>query len=374
MGNEARLAYEPAMVPHPGETVAEYLEFYGWTQRDLARRTDLTPKTISEICGGKAPITPPTALAFEKAFRRPAHFWLNLQRQFDEARARDLAAAKHQEWGHWVRRFPLKEMSSFGWLDENAKSSTDALLSFFGVSSPASWQSVWQACDVAYRQTRRFQTSPEAVSAWIRATELFASQLELEFEDFDEDKFRSSLSTLRYQTKYAADKFVPEVQSICALVGVAVVWVPELPKTGISGCARWLTPTKALIALTLRYKTDDQMWFTFFHEIGHILLHRRQHEVIVDNAAEDLTDQIVDPQMQRKEEEANRFAADTLFPPTALEAFIKRNDLSNEAIIQFAEEQHIGPGLVVGRLQREGILNYHQGNALKRRFNWARAN
>jgi len=40
-------------VPHPGETVMEYLEFQGWSQRDLARRTDLTPKTISEICNGK---------------------------------------------------------------------------------------------------------------------------------------------------------------------------------------------------------------------------------------------------------------------------------------------------------------------------------
>ena len=49
-----------------GETIVEYLEFNGWTQRDLARRTGLTPKTVSEICNGKAPITPSTALALEK--------------------------------------------------------------------------------------------------------------------------------------------------------------------------------------------------------------------------------------------------------------------------------------------------------------------
>ncbi len=72
---------------HPGEVVAEYLEFNQWSQRDLARRADITPKTISEICSGKAPITPATALAFEKVLGRPARFWLNLQRQFDEAHA-----------------------------------------------------------------------------------------------------------------------------------------------------------------------------------------------------------------------------------------------------------------------------------------------
>ena len=81
-------AYEPNEVPHPGETVMEYLEFCAWTQSDLARRTGLTPKTISEICNGRAPITPSTALALEKVLQRPAHFWLNLQRQYDELTAR----------------------------------------------------------------------------------------------------------------------------------------------------------------------------------------------------------------------------------------------------------------------------------------------
>ena len=58
------------------------------------------------------------------------------------------------------------------------------------------------------------------------------------------------------------------MQQMCAAVGVAVVVVPELPHTGISGCARWLSDGRALIGLTLRYKTDDQMWFTFFHELA----------------------------------------------------------------------------------------------------------
>src|SRR5438874_2979949 len=110
MDSEQRTLFEQSTVAHPGETVGEYLDFYGWSQRDLARRTGLTPKTISEICSGKAPITPPTALAFEKAFQRPAHLWLNLQRHFDEAEARRRELAKSSKWGDWVRTFPLQEM------------------------------------------------------------------------------------------------------------------------------------------------------------------------------------------------------------------------------------------------------------------------
>jgi HTH-type transcriptional regulator / antitoxin HigA len=101
---------EATAVLHPGEVVANYLEFHGWAQRDLARRTGLTPKTISEICNGKAPVTAPTALAFEKALQRPAHFWLNLQRQFDEAEARHYEIAKSLQWLDWARKFPLKEV------------------------------------------------------------------------------------------------------------------------------------------------------------------------------------------------------------------------------------------------------------------------
>src|SRR5260370_314127 len=144
------------------------------------------------------------------------------------------------------------------------------------------------------------------------------------------------------------------MQDLCAAAGVAAVIVPELPHTGISGCARWLSDKKALIGMTLRYKTDDQFWFTFFHEVAHILLHRKEHAFILDNAVENLTDKVVDPEMQRNEEEANRFAGDTLIPSDALGRFIQQKDFSNDAIHRFAEEQSIGPGIVVGRLQHDG--------------------
>src|SRR5438477_6477429 len=85
---QASIPFIPDAV-HPGEIVSEYVEFHGWTQRDLARRTGLTPKTISEICNGKAPVMPATALALEKLLRRPTALWLNLQRQYDEMEARN---------------------------------------------------------------------------------------------------------------------------------------------------------------------------------------------------------------------------------------------------------------------------------------------
>src|SRR5436853_6312913 len=145
MDSEQRTLFEQSTVAHPGETVGEYLDFYGWSQRDLARRTGLTPRTVSEICNGKAPITPPTALAFEKAFQRPAHLWLNLQRHFDEAEARSREFTKSLEWRAWVQSFPLKEMRQLNFSLPPGRSDADTLLNFFGVSSPDSVNSVCKA-------------------------------------------------------------------------------------------------------------------------------------------------------------------------------------------------------------------------------------
>lgn len=368
MAEEMDIQYQPESIAHPGETVLDYLEWNGWSQRDLARRTGLTPKTISEICNGKGPITPPTALAFEKVFRRPAHLWLNLQRQYDEAEARRRVSAKLPHWENWASRFPFREMIERKLIEPRAEQRVDALLRFFGVSSPESWHSVWQATNVAYRQTRKFDTTPEAISAWTRAAELQAA--EIETQDFDEKKLRDFVNDLRRFTRQDIQEVGSEIESLCARAGVAVVWVPELTHTGISGCARWLTERKALIALTLRYKADDQIWFTFFHEVAHILLHRKRHSFILDNAEKDLTDSTVDPQMQRDEEEASRFAADTLIPPDALLQFIRDGAFTSDAICQFADTLAIAPGIVVGRLQREGVLRRSQGNALKRTYDW----
>jgi len=154
-----QLAVDLNAVPHPGDTVAEYLEFNDWSQSELARRTGLTPKTISEICNGKGPISPSTAIALERVLERPAHFWLNLQRQYDEAAARRTALSQLAQWDDWAKKFPVKEMKRLRFALPAGRSDTDSLLSFFGVSSPDSWKSLWRSTGVSYRQTRRFHVN-----------------------------------------------------------------------------------------------------------------------------------------------------------------------------------------------------------------------
>ncbi|MCC7153323.1 MAG: ImmA/IrrE family metallo-endopeptidase [Bryobacterales bacterium] len=262
-----------------------------------------------------------TALAFEKVFQRPARFWLNLQRQYDEVEARRREQAKAAKWDGWVRHFPLKEMRQLQFSLPEGRSDADVLLGFFGVTSPESWASVWRASAVQYRQTRTFKARDEAIAAWVRETEIAARGLDL--AEFDATRVRATISSLRQLTRRRIDEVLDPIQETCAKAGVAVVVVPAPRSATISGCARWLTGKRALIGLTLRYKTDDQFWFTFFHELGHLLLHRGKRPFVVDNAEDDLSDRVVDPEMQQIEAEANQFSADALIPPASLGAFLR---------------------------------------------------
>jgi HTH-type transcriptional regulator/antitoxin HigA len=126
---------------------------------------------------------------------------------------------------------------------------------------------------------------------------------------------------------------------------------------------RWLSPSKALIQLSLRYKTDDHLWFSFFHEAGHILKHGKRD--VFRKGTTFLMD-------ETKEEEANTFAADFLIPRREYLNFTSKNTLSKVNIKKFASQIKISPGIVVGRLQHDKLLPMSHCNDLKVRFELVR--
>lgn len=279
-------------------------------------------------------------------------------------------SVKSQGWRDWADKFPIKDMRRLKFSVPTDTPSTEAILKFFDVSSPERWRSAWQPTSIAARQSQVFDARWEAVVAWVREAEIVAGEIPL--ANYDETRLRSSLEDLRRLTRERIDVGMDKAQQICSRSGVALVIVPELPGTRLSGCARWLSHTHALVGITTRYRKDDQLWFTFFHEIGHILMHRERLSFVIDNPADYLGDDAVDAGMKAYEEEADHFASVTLIPPIALEQFLSCHGktLTNDEIHDFAESIGVGPGIVVGRLQREGILKWHQGNALKQTVDW----
>lgn len=359
VGRVARtgLAYQPDHAIPPGETLRSTLGDLGMTQADLAARTGLSLKHVNQIAQGIAPITHDTALLLEKVTGVSARTWNSLEATYRDRLARSDDRESLVADRTWLDELPIQELRRRGRLRKGTDDPTllEEVCRFFGVANRASWEKVWRDPLASFRRSHTFKSDAGAVAAWLRIGELEAQSIDC--APFDAHQFRQSLEAIRRLTLERAEEFVPRLREICAANGVAVAFVPEIKGTRCWGAARWISPTKALIELSLRYKSDDHLWFSFFHEAGHLLLHGKKELFITTDRFTDVA-----------EDEANQFAS-TFLIPKKHEA--RLGDLTVADIPDFAEELGIAPGIVVGRMQKEELLGWNEGNRLKRRFEFA---
>ena len=158
---------------------------------------------------------------------------------------------------------------------------------------------------------------------------------------------------------------VTRVQALFSSAGVVLVLTPEFAGTRLSGAARWLSPDRAVIQLSMRHKSNDQFWFSLFHEVGHLLARKRGDFIDSDDVLSESADQ--------NEKDADRFARDALIPPDLYADFVAAKTFTAQRVREFAKETSIAPGIVVGRLQREDLLDRAHLNDLKKSIKWAKS-
>lgn len=350
--------YTPDIVTPPGDTLQEIIDTIGMTKAELAIRIGKTPKFINDIINHNAAITPTTSMELEKVLGTPASFWNNRERRYRESIARQKERKRLQKEFKWLDTFPIDLMVKAGWIEKQKDKTEQAesLLRFFGIAFSKRWEKLWLSPATAYRKSNAFISKPQACSVWLRKGELQAQ--ERNCKPFDKDKFKSALLKIRDLTRSEPHQFEIQTIQLCAESGVAVVFTPAIRGAPIYGATRWLTPEKAMIQLSLRGKFEDLLWFTFFHEAGHILLHGKKEVFIEDSDS-----------LTEKEKEADRFAANFLIPSNSWREFISTaNYKSRSAVEALANEQQISSAIVVGRLQHENLIPHNRLNGLRRRF------
>jgi HTH-type transcriptional regulator/antitoxin HigA len=183
------------------------------------------------------------------------------------------------------------------------------LLAFFGVATPNQWQSHYCAMQLAFRRSREEQSNIGAISAWLRLGEQAAEKLLLDKSanpKYDEARLRANLPHIRALTTLTPAEFLPQLKQLLQEAGVALVLVPAITGTHVSGVARWLNPHRPLIQLSLYGKSNDKFWFTLCHEIAHILLHSKEKKsVFLDDTGQAGSN-------SKQEQEANAWARDFL--------------------------------------------------------------
>ncbi len=352
--------YKPDYAVPPGWILEEYLETRSISQAEFARRCGRSSKHISEIIAGKAPLTPVTALQFEKVLGLDATVWLGVEADYRLHKVQNAEADRATAHIAWSQSFPVKELAHRLGVEEPSSDleAIPRLLAFFGVASVDAWQTEYGAMSVAYRHSPSFQSDPAVLATWLRLGEL--SAVEQDCGQFNRTEFRRALRRIRELTQQPFDTALAEATNLCSVTGVALVCVKPLSKMAVSGAARWLSPRKALIQLSARHKSDDHFWFSFFHEAAHILLHSKKH-IYVDSNRGKNTD---------SEAEADQWASDFLIPPTQWEQFSLTPRFSNVAVRRLAADLGIAPGIVVGRLQHEKLIPWQNLNGLKVQLEW----
>jgi len=357
---EQASTFSPDWISMPGDTILDLLEERGWKQTEFAERIGFSPKHVSQLINGKSAITEDAAIRLERVLGSSARFWMNRESQYREALAREAELEALENDVDWLKEIPVKHMVKCEWMRKckNKVEQVAEALKFFGVASVEAWRSKYAEPLAAFRASEKFDKQPGAVASWLRQGERQASDIRT--APFDKAKFKSTLEGLRALTNETDPSvFVPVLMEACAASGVAVVFEPTPTGCPVSGATKWIAADKALLMLSLRHKTNDHLWFSFFHEAGHLLLHGKKMLFIEGNGLDN-----------EQEDEANQFAANLLIPKQHEERLMM---LGHTAISigTFAKELGIAPGIVIGRMQNEGLLPWGTRlNNLKARYQW----
>ena len=354
--------YRPDYAVPPGWVLAERLSVQGISRAEFARRCDRSAKLISEIISGKAPIEPKTALQFERVLGVGADIWLGIEKDYQLHQIREAEAREAEALAAWAKSFPLIELANRGVIPKlsSDNQSVGLLFSFFQVASIQAWRTRYATSSVAYRHSPSLESDECSLATWLRLAEIEAE--EQKCNEYDKSAFKAVLRRVRRLTREPFDEALKETHKLCNDTGVALSLVEPLPKARLSGAAWWLSPRKPVIALSARHKTDDHLWFSLFHEAAHILLHSKK-DVFVDEDNTGGAD---------LEAEANEWASHFLVPRSDWRRFASAGAFTASDIRQFAEEQGIAPGIVVGRLQHERHLPWKSRlNRLKLPLEWS---
>lgn len=358
--------FQPQWASAPGETIADILVQRKISVDELSISIGRSLKFTQQLICGAVTIDVAVAKELEKHLGPSATFWMNREERYQEAKARLVQPSSVTVDKEWLRLFPISDMIKFGWIEpaRTAAEKMTACLKFFNVREVTEWNGTYgqTVAVAAFRTSLTFEPNPNAVAAWLRQAEIKATQIVC--APWNAQEFERRLPEMRQLTSQKdPNVFWPKLQKLCASCGVALVAVRAPKGCRASGATRFLSDNKALIVLSFRYRSDDQFWFTFFHEAGHLLLHGRDAVFLEDDS--DVT--------RQEEIEANSFAEDILIPRE------RRTELltlkaQKWPISRFAKSIGISPGIVVGQLQHLERIPRSMMNSLKRRYDWSKMN
>lgn len=330
---------------HPGHFIEEYIDYIGMTQEELAYRIGTTPKNISILIRGEQSMTVDMANKLHRFTGVSVQFYLNAQASYDEM----IEEAKNDK-ELVLEKDVYKELKykyfrdNYELIDIPNKTYEQIVevRGFLKISSLSLLKGKNKL--VKFRSARRELTESNIIKA--NTMVLIATNKSYELRNipkFDKKKFLRTVNYILTLTK-DCDDFYKQIKKEFYFCGVDLQVIPNITGSKLNGATR-IVGKHILLMLSDRYSNSDTFWFTLFHEIGHIINGDFGASFEMDEG--------------EIEEKANQYAENMLIAPNIYKEFADKKVFTVESIKEFAEKINRNEGIILGRLQKDGLVKYN---------------
>lgn len=340
------IEYNDKIAFHPGYYLKELVDESGLTQKDFAGRLGTTAKNLSLIIRGEQSLSTDIALKLSRMYDTSVKYWLNLQIEYDSLIAefasqkemeKEKEVFKHLDYKYFRDNFNLPD------LPRKIEEQIAALRKFLGVSSLC----VFSRKDMAinFRSATDRLSEANTIKANIMVQIAINHALAINAPKFNKSILDEATNYALTLTRNHTD-FYPLIYNEFLKAGVIFVVLPNLSGSKINGATKKIGDN-ILLMVNDRRLYSDTFWFTLFHEIGHI--YNGDYGISFDH----------DTTGEDTEDLADKYAADILIPPSYYSEFVNKGIFTVQTILAFSDKIERDPGIVVGRLQNEGLVDYN---------------
>ena len=337
-------------VNHPGVYIKDAIEELGLNQSEFALRSGLSIKNVSTLISGESRITVDVALRLAAFFHNSVEGWINLQTKYDVyISEQKIEESLRNEWKvakQFKNDFTAKLLNIE--IDSNNKEKTiEELRRAFSVGT---LEALKQPDMYAFYKTsiKKDLTETNIImrNAWISLAEQVARKKTC--NEFNKETIINNRLFLRQLTTKEPNEAFPKLESTLNKAGIKLIILPYLKNSLVGGVTKWIQNENCvLVAINDCGKDADKIWFSIFHEIGHAIKNHKRH-LTISYSKDSIEDE--------DEIDANKFARELLIDENEYIEFVKKGHFDLNSIISFSKQQKVADFVVIGRLQKEGII------------------
>ncbi len=353
--------FNPDWVSAPGDSISRLMSRNNQSVESLSQNSGFSIEYIEKILLGHNKITRKFAEAISNELGGNTDFWMKREKEYRNHKA-DLT----NSFKSWVNEFPYADLSKFGWVGIT-KSVTEKyhnLLDYFSSDSIGDWENKFNGLltETSYRVSNSFDSKALSVVSWLNRAEVELTESELGI--WDPVALEGKLEYLKSLTRTKDPAiFVPLIKKELNIVGVSMSIIPTPSGCALNGATYTSKQGNPVIILSSRYLSDDQFWFTFFHEVAHVLLHLDRGLILEGGKTEEAI-----------EHEADKFASNLLIPKEFEGELFTLSVKNWKKIPRFAKKIGVSSGIILGQLQFKKLIPPSHLNKLKTRYKWSKDN